>query len=218
MSTPDATGSGRPLRTAGLVLLGVAAVALLLGLFGVAGGDDSDEIAAESRPPAASTQPGGSTTNPTGTVSPTGTAGSTSSTSTATSTAAPTATSTATPTGAPPSTGAPVAPPPIITPGAGPGTGEPTRGAVRVYNNSTIRGLAARAAQDMRAVGWSVREVGNYSGGTIPTTTVYYDDESGRSAADALGENFGMRIEPRFEGIRDATPGLIVIVTNDYSS
>ena len=206
MSTPDATGSGRPLRTAGLVLLGVAAVALLLGLFGVAGGDDSDEIAAESRPPAASTQPGGSTTNPTGTASPTATAGSTSSTSTAT------------PTGAPPSTGAPVAPPPIITPGAGPGTGEPTRGAVRVYNNSTIRGLAARAAQDMRAVGWSVREVGNYSGGTIPTTTVYYDDESGRSAADALGENFGMRIEPRFEGIRDATPGLIVIVTNDYSS
>ena len=212
MSTPDATGSGRPLRTAGLVLLGVAAVALLLGLFGVAGGDDSDEIAAESRPPAASTQPGGSTTNPTGTAGPTGTA---SPTGTAGSTSS---TSTATPTGAPPSTGAPVAPPPIITPGAGPGTGEPTRGAVRVYNNSTIRGLAARAAQDMRAVGWSVREVGNYSGGTIPTTTVYYDDESGRSAADALGENFGMRIEPRFEGIRDATPGLIVIVTNDYSS
>jgi len=213
MSTPDATGSGRPLRTAGLVLLGVAAVALLLGLFGVAGGDDSDEIATEGRPPAASTQPGGSTTNPTGTASPTATAGSTSSTSTATSTATPTAT----PTGAPSSTGAPVAPPPIITPGAGPGTGEPTRGAVRVYNNSTIRGLAARAAQDMRAVGWSVREVGNYSGGTIPTTTVYYDDDSGRGAADALGEYFGMRIEPRFDGIRDATPGLIVIVTNDYS-
>lgn len=209
MSTPDATGSGRPLRSAGLVLLGVAAVALLLGLFGVAGGDDSDEIATEGRPPAASTQPGGSTTNPTGTASPTGTAGSTSSTSTAT--------STATPTGAPSSTGAPEAPPPIIMPGAAPGTGEPTRGAVRVYNNSTIRGLAARAAQDMRAVGWSVREVGNYSGGTIPTTTVYYDDDSGRDAADALGENFGMRIEPRFDGIRDATPGLIVIVTDDYS-
>ena len=205
MSTPDATGSGRPLRTAGLVLLGVAAVALLLGLLDVAGGGDSDEIAIEGRSPAASTQLGGSPTRPTGAASPTATAGSTS------------ATSTATPTGAPPSTGAPVAPPPIIMPGAAPGTGEPTRGAVRVYNNSTIRGLAAQAAQDMRAVGWSVREVGNYSGGTIPTTTVYYDDESGCSAADALGENFGMRIEPRFEGIRDAAPGLIVIVTNDYS-
>ncbi len=88
---------------------------------------------------------------------------------------------------------------------------------MRVYNNSKIRGLAARAAQDMRAAGWSVREVGNYSAGTIPTTTVYYDDEGQRSTADALGESFGMRVEPRFDGIRDATPGLIVIVTNDYS-
>ena len=201
MSTPDVTGSGRPLRTAGLVLLGVAAVALLLGLFGVAAGDGSDEIAIEGRPPAASTPPDSSPPSPTGPASPTGTAGSASSTSTA----------------APPSTGAPVPPSPITMPGAGPRTDDATRGAVRVYNNSTIRGLAARAAEDMRAAGWSVPEVDNYSGGIIPTTTVYYDDESRRSAADALGENFGMRIEPRFDGIRDATPGLIVIVTNDYS-
>ena len=189
MSTPDATGSGRPLRTAGLVLLGVAAVALLLGLFGIAAVDDSDEIATEGRPPA-STQPGGSTTNPTGIVSPTA---------------------------APPATVTPVAPPPTTTPGAGPSTDDATRGAVRVYNNSTIRGLAARAAEDMRAAGWAVREVGNYSGGTIPTTTVYYDDEGRRSAADALGESFDMRVEPRFGGIRDAPPGLVVIVTSDYS-
>ena len=99
-----------------------------------------------------------------------------------------------------------------------PSTDDAVRAAVRVYNNSTIRGLAARAAQDMRAAGWSVPEVGNYSGGIIPTTTVYYDDEGQRSAADALGESFGMRIEPRFEGIQDAAPGLIMIVTNDYSS
>jgi len=202
MSTPDATGSGRPLRTAGLVLLGVAAVALLLGLFGVATGNGSDEIATEARRPATSTLPGSSPTTPTGPASPTDPAG---------------------PTAAPPSTGVPVvppptAPPPISTPGAGPNMDTATRGAVRVYNNSTIRGLAARAAEDIRAAGWSVPEVGNYSGGTIPTTTVYYDDESRRSAADALGESFGMRIEPRFEGIQDAAPGLIVIVTNDYSS
>ena len=196
MSTPDATASGRPRRTAGLVLFGVAAVALLLGLFGVAGGDDSDEIATEGRPPAASTQPGGSPTTPPGTARPT-----------------PAPPSTA----VPPPTTAPVAPPPITVPDTGAGTGDVARGVVRVYNNSTIRGLAARAAEDMRAGGWSVPEVDNYSGGIIPTTTVYYDDEGQRSAADALGESFGMRIEPRFDGIRDATPGLIVIVTDDYS-
>lgn len=195
MGTPDATGSGRPLHTAGLVLLGVAAVALLLGLFSIATGDGSDQSATGSRRPATSTLPGSSPTSPTGPASPTA---------------------------APPSTGAPVAPPPITpppitTPDAGPGTGDATRGAVRVYNNSTLRGLAVRAAEDIRAAGWPVREVGNYSGGTIPTTTVYYGDESQRSAADALGERFGMRTEPRFDGIRGATPGLIVIVTNDYS-
>jgi len=202
MSTPDATGSGRPLRTAGLVLLGVAAVALLLGIFGVATGDDPDEIATEGRPPATSTPSGGSPSSPTGPASPTGTVG-----------PSPAPPSTA----VPPSTTAPGAPPPITMPDTGAGTGDATRGAVRIYNNSKIRGLAARAAEDMQAAGWSVGEVGNYSAGTIPTTTVYYDDEGQRSAADALGESFGMRVEPRFDGIRDAAPGLIVIVTNDYS-
>lgn len=194
MSTPDATGSGRPLRTAGLVLLGVAAVALLLGLFSIATGDDSDEIATEGRPPATSTPSASAPPSPTGPASP------------------------ASPIPTPPSVATPVAPPPITLPDAGSGKGDATRGTVRVYNNSTIRGLAARAAEDIRAAGWAVREVSNYSGGIIPTTTVYYDDESQRSAADALGESFGMRVEPRFGGIRDATPGLIVIVTNDYSS
>ena len=214
MSTPDTTGRGRPLRTAGLVLLGVAAVALLLGLFGVATDDDSDEVATEARPPATSTLPGSSPTGPTGPASPSGPA---SPTGPVSPTGAASPTDSAGPTPAPPSTSVPVVPPPITTPDAGPRADDATRGALRVYNNSTIRGLAARAAEDMRAVGWSIREVGNYSGGIIPTTTVYYEDESQRSAADALGESFGMRVEPRFDGIQDATPGLIVIVTNDYS-
>jgi hypothetical protein len=93
-----------------------------------------------------------------------------------------------------------------------------SRGEVRVYNNSTIRGLAARAARDLSAAGWTVVEVGNYARGTIPTTTAYYQDSADQQAsAQALGAEFGMRVEPRFPGIADASPGLIVIVTNDYS-
>ena len=56
------------------------------------------------------------------------------------------------------------------------------------------------------------------AGGGQPLRRDHPDDEGQRNAADALGESFGMRIEPCFPGIRDATPGLIVIVTNDYSS
>lgn len=89
---------------------------------------------------------------------------------------------------------------------------------VRVYNNSRIRGLASEAGDDLRSVGWNVVEVGNYSAGVIPTSTVYFrpgtDEED---PAHALARHFGMRAEPRFDGIADSSPGVIVIVTKDYS-
>lgn len=88
---------------------------------------------------------------------------------------------------------------------------------IRVYNNSTIEGLAARAADDFKGAGWTVTEIGAYPYGIIPTSTVYYRPGTPeQAAADALAKEFGLRSEPRFEGIQDATPGLIVIVTRDY--
>ena len=38
----------------------------------------------------------------------------------------------------------------------------------------------------------------------------------GAAEVRALAEDFGMRVEPRFDGIADASPGVIVIVTKDY--
>jgi LytR cell envelope-related transcriptional attenuator len=88
---------------------------------------------------------------------------------------------------------------------------------LRVYNNSTISGLATRAADDFRNAGWPIDEIGNYPQGIIPTTTVYYRPGTEEEApAKALAEQFGMRANPRFEGIQQASPGIIVIVTNDY--
>ncbi|MGH3795325.1 MAG: LytR C-terminal domain-containing protein [Pseudonocardiaceae bacterium] len=90
---------------------------------------------------------------------------------------------------------------------------------MRVYNNSTIHGLAARAARDFTAAGWTVVEVGNYAAGVIPTSTVYYQDGTDQLAtAQALGAEFSMRVESRFPGIMSAKPGLIAIVTNDYGT
>lgn len=87
---------------------------------------------------------------------------------------------------------------------------------VRVYNNSTVDGLAARVADDLTADGWTVDQVANYDEGVIPTTTVYYGDAAGeRAAAEELAARLGVRAEPRFEGIADAPPGLIVILTSD---
>jgi hypothetical protein len=124
-----------------------------------------------------------------------------------------------------PSTSPPSSPPPA-SPSATSAGPAPTPGddqapakwvVLRVYNNSTIHGLAARAGDDLRTAGWNVVEVSNYPSGIIPATTAFYrpgtDEEA---AAKALAAEFGMRAEPRFAGIQQASPGVIVIVTNNY--
>ncbi|MBP2475074.1 pyruvate/2-oxoglutarate dehydrogenase complex dihydrolipoamide acyltransferase (E2) component [Crossiella equi] len=119
----------------------------------------------------------------------------------------PPATSTTTP---PPSTqpSTPNQPPP-----GNPGP----KATVRVLNNSTISHLASDAAEDLRRAGYAIGDVGNYSGGTIPVTTVYYRPGTDEEApAKELAREFGVRAEPRFEGIKDAAPAIIMIVTREY--
>jgi hypothetical protein len=132
---------------------------------------------------------------------------------------------------APPVVGAlpPVAAAPPIVPGgsgsgggfgsSGGGSGGAAYGAVpvRVYNNSMIIGLAEKAGDQMRQRGFDVVETGNYAQGVVPVSTAYYrpgTDEQG--AADAVAAQFGLRSEPRFPGIANASPGVIVIATNNW--
>jgi LytR cell envelope-related transcriptional attenuator len=139
-----------------------------------------------------------------------------------TSTSAPTTSSSppakTTPTTPTPTTPTPTTPTPTTTGGQPPAMPNPQSVPVRVYNNGTIKGLAAQAEQDFRNDGWNVTQVGNYSQGIIPTTTVYYrpgtDEEN---AAKTLAQRFQLRVAPRFDGIESADPGMIVIITNDYS-
>lgn len=205
MGTPGGGGNGgsRRLRTAGLALFALAVVAAVIGL-----------VLAVTRGERTAAKPA------------------------VTATHAPVNTSTV-PSVIPypppvisPSTEAPFAEAPAVSPpgppstAAGPPAGDnggsaiaASRGEVRVYNNSTIRGLAARAAHDLSAAGWTVVEVGNYARGTIPTTTVYYQEGTDqRAAAETLAAELKVRVEARFPGIENASPGLILIVTNDYAS
>ncbi|EWM14364.1 LytR C-terminal domain-containing protein, partial [Kutzneria sp. 744] len=103
-------------------------------------------------------------------------------------------------------------------PGGGGGGGNPQSVPVRVYNNGTIAGMAQQAASDFRAAGYSVPTVGNYSQGIIATTTVYFRPGTDEEAeANAMAKAFHMRSMPRFDGIQAADPGVIVIITDDYS-
>ena len=114
------------------------------------------------------------------------------------------------------------APPAVAAPAPAPapgGSSSVPHGPLRVYNNSLIQGLAARAAADFRSAGWTVAEIGGYPGATIPTSTVYYrPGTEEQTAAQEIGRAFGLRVEPRFAGIQSASPGVIVIVTREYRS
>ena len=199
MTSPE-SGSTRPLRVAGVALLGVAAVALIIGLITMFGGNgDGRADGAGDRPPeptttTTSSRPGNPPSSATTTKSVPPTTSSTSS-------SAPTTTTTS------------------QTRPPGDGNGEPEKTVpVRVLNNSKIKGLAATARDDLQANGWQVVEVGNYSATNLPETTVFFrpgtDEEA---AARALASAFGLPVEPRIETLADRPAGVIVVVTNDYA-
>ena len=216
MTEPAPSGGPSPLRVGGLALLGAGAVAALIGLATLLpGGGSSNPAAATTEPAPPSAAPATAPPAASATVAPPP--------------AAPTATNAiAAPTAPPvvPASPVPANPVPANPAPANPAPANPapagarpavTHEPVRVYNNSTVTGLAARAADDFRADGWQVSQVANYPTGVIATSTVYYRPGTAeQSAASSLGSAFGLRVEPRFTGIDDATPGLIVIVTNDY--
>ncbi|MFI5584334.1 LytR C-terminal domain-containing protein [Amycolatopsis sp. NPDC051758] len=198
------SGMSRPMKAAGVALVGVAIIAAVIGgISALSGGDGSNEA------------------GPSGTATQPGTSGGTSQPPTSPSSPPPSSTST-NPSPTPPS---PTTPPPGQPTSGQPGQpgGDQQAGnkwvTVRVFNNSLIKDLAERAAADFRGSGWTVNEVGNYSQGTIPVTTAFYrpgtDEEA---AAKQLAQEFGIKAEPRFPGIAGASPGVIIIVTKEYES
>jgi LytR cell envelope-related transcriptional attenuator len=208
VTSPAPSGSSRR-RIAGLALVGVGVIAAIIGLASLTlgGGGDGGGTAAPPSSGTPSTEvPGAGSATP---AAPTASGPIT----------IPTFPTTTAAIAAPPSTEAPPAP---ADNGAGQGGGSGdgsgvAKGPIRVYNNSTITGLASDAAGDFQARGWDVGEVSNYPFGIIKTTTVYYRPGTGeQSIAEELGQEFGLRVNPRFEGLKDATPGVIVIVTNDF--
>jgi hypothetical protein len=72
---------------------------------------------------------------------------------------------------------------------------------VEVYNNSTIKGLAARTAAALQDVGWQVVATDNWYG-NIPSNTVYYPAKL-KSQANLLAKDLGIaRTHPAVEPMR----------------
>lgn len=223
--------ASRPLlRTAGVALLGVGVVAATIGLFTSASSGNGTGTAVPSSssqalaPSAAGTlvpaapeptapviaEPAPDSLAPGASAAPAVPDG-----------AAPSAPAAAEPRIAAP-VPVPVAPPPAgsgSASGSGSGSGSggsDARAPLRVYNNSLIQGLAAKAKSDFESAGWTVTDISGYPG-AIPHSTVYFRPGTGEeAAAQELGKEFGLRVEPRFPGIAQSSDGVIVIVTEDY--
>ncbi|MFC7959935.1 LytR C-terminal domain-containing protein [Rhodococcoides kroppenstedtii] len=127
-----------------------------------------------------------------------------------TATAAPTGTSVPSATAPPSATsGSPTTTTTATTSGAS------SASPIRVLNNSEVSGLAAETATRLESAGFAVGETGNYSSGVIAASTVYYDPAvPGQQAqAERIARTLGFGSEPRFAGIANASPGIVVIVT-----
>lgn len=114
---------------------------------------------------------------------------------------------------------------PADSAGAGAATGSAAAGAagaanaggktavtVHVLNNSTIQGLAGRAKDQLASQGYRIGQVGNYSNSVVPQNTVYYTDneQQARELADTIG---GVALQrPADLPPETSGPGSLVVV------
>jgi len=88
---------------------------------------------------------------------------------------------------------------------------------VVVLNNSTISGLAAQVASELRSKGWHIKSVGNQQG-IIPVTTLYFASGE-RAAALHLASEFSQiqRVRSAAQaGITSYGNNLTLVVTRDW--
>ncbi|MEV0028622.1 LytR C-terminal domain-containing protein [Nocardia sp. NPDC050793] len=192
MSQTNPTSGGPPLRALAMVLIALAIVFAGLGAMSLSSSDSDGTNAEESSSATAAQQV--TSAAPAPTAAPTTVA----STTVAPTTDAPTTSAAPTTTA-----GAPAATADRAVP-------------VRVLNNSLVPGLAARTAEELSASGWTNVSPGNYAGGNIAKTTVYYGNTAGeREAAMVIATQLGATAAPKSAGIGDGSPGVLVILTGN---
>lgn len=98
------------------------------------------------------------------------------------------------------------------TAGASTSAGDKSAVTVHVLNNSTIQGLAAKAKEQLTSQGYRVGQVGNYSRSVVPQNTVYYTDneQQARELAEKVGGVAQQR--PADLPAETAGPGSLVVV------
>ena len=200
-----------PLRGVAMILISVALLLAMWGIYSMTGGKSakvhnaaSTDSATASVVPAQPAAPAGPVTSAPGVPAP--------------SSGAPAPASAPAPAGAAASGAAAPGAPSGATAGtagaAGASTSAGDKSAVTVHvlNNSTIQGLAAKAKEQLTRQGYRVGQVGNYSRSLVPQNTVYYTDneQQARELAEKVGGVAQQR--PADLPAETAGPGSLVVV------
>ena len=200
-----------PLRGVAMILISVALLLAMWGIYSMTGGKSakvhnaaSTDSAAASVAPAQPAAPAGPVTSAPGVPAP--------------SSGAPAPAPAPAPAGAVASGAAAPGAPSGATAGtagaAGASTSAGDKSAVTVHvlNNSTIQGLAAKAKEQLTRQGYRVGQVGNYSRSVVPQNTVYYTDneQQARELAEKVGGVAQQR--PADLPAETAGPGSLVVV------
>ncbi|WP_314973843.1 LytR C-terminal domain-containing protein [Corynebacterium matruchotii] len=201
-----------PLRGVAMILISVALLLAMWGIYSMTGGKSakvhnaaSTDSAAASVAPAQPAAPAGPVTSAPGMPAPSSEAPAPASApagAAASGAAAPGASGGAGTAGAGAAGAA----------GASTSAGDKSAVTVHVLNNSTIQGLAAKAKEQLTSQGYRVGQVGNYSRSVVPQNTVYYTDneQQARELAEKVGGVAQQR--PADLPAETAGPGSLVVV------
>ena len=199
-----------PLRGVAMILISVALLLAMWGIYSMTGGKSakvhnaaSTDSAAASVVPAQPAAPAGPVTSAPGVPAPSSGAPAPASApagAAASGAAAPGASGGAGTAGA------------AGAAGASTSAGDKSAVTVHVLNNSTIQGLAAKAKEQLTSQGYRVGQVGNYSRSVVPQNTVYYTDneQQARELAEKVGGVAQQR--PADLPAETAGPGSLVVV------
>jgi len=90
----------------------------------------------------------------------------------------------------------------------------PPKADVLVFNISSSRGVAGKAADQIKQGGFNVTKIDNLTLPDVSKTTVYFTDAPGeRETADAVGQLLKADVAPRTKEVADQPPGVLVMVT-----
>lgn len=199
-----------PLRGVAMILISVALLLAMWGIYSMTGGKSakvhnaaSTDSAAVSVVPAQPAAPAGPVTSAPGVPAPS---------SGAPAPASAPAGAAASGAAAPGSSGGAGTAGTAGAAGASTSAGDKSAVTVHVLNNSTIQGLAAKAKEQLTSQGYRVGQVGNYSRSVVPQNTVYYTDneQQARELAEKVGGVAQQR--PADLPAETAGPGSLVVV------